>query len=161
MTGSLGETALSVFHDQLAVNFLGAVSVTKGKHLVCAGCSAIAMHANVMQLYLPVSGGMCGCRRGWNIFIMGVTHAALLWKAFWGVPMSLCAPALAWAVAHVGVLHGGRFKRRRRGEWVVKYMVSRSDTFVFAVGLGFQPALEAAAQRGAKPVLKFSRVYIT
>ena len=34
VTGSLGETPLSVFHDQLAVNFLGAVSVTKGEHSV-------------------------------------------------------------------------------------------------------------------------------
>ena len=41
MTGSLGETPLAVFRDQLAVNFLGAVSVTKGKHLVPTGLRAL------------------------------------------------------------------------------------------------------------------------
>ena len=40
MTGSLGETPLSVFHDQLAVNFLGAVSVTKGARHVLSGLCA-------------------------------------------------------------------------------------------------------------------------
>lgn len=45
MTGSLGETPLSAFHDQLAINFLGAVSVTKGKRLGSIWILCLVMHA--------------------------------------------------------------------------------------------------------------------
>ena len=49
MTGSLGETPLSVFHDQLAVNFLGAVSVTKGA-LQCCEFLMRAKYASLLHM---------------------------------------------------------------------------------------------------------------